>query len=223
MSKWPHPIHAVIFDNDGVLLDTIHIYRSASSELAGREYTKDLGHLTNGKTDVDVCKILIETFGIKDITPEQFAQKRSRILLNTLPNCEVIPGVERIVLGVKERNMPMGVATSASRLLHDAKVQNHKELFSLFDYVLCGDEVTQAKPSPEIFQKVSAHLGQFKPENVLVFEDAFNGVKAANAAGMPCVMVNHEIKNFADPTTVPTIKVDHFDEFDFSWFNWQRI
>lgn len=78
----------------------------------------------------------------------------------------------------------------------DLKTTHHRELFKLFNHRVCGStdpEVKQGKPSPDIFL-VAANRFSDKPtsENCLVFEDAPNGVTAATAAGMQCVMVPDE-------------------------------
>ncbi|KAG5456971.1 MAG: pseudouridine-5'-monophosphatase-like protein, partial [Olpidium bornovanus] len=80
------------------------------------------------------------------------------------------------------------VATSSHRAAFELKTARHGEIFSLFDAVVCGDdpEVTHGKPEPDIFLAAARRLpgGPYVPSEILVFEDAHNGVQAALAAGM---------------------------------------
>ena len=61
-------------------------------------------------------------------------------------------------------------------------------LIDRFDYLLCGDEVNERKPNPEIYQKVLKHF-DFSPQDALVLEDSFVGVEAAYRAHIPCIMI----------------------------------
>src|SRR3989338_1301315 len=79
------------------------------------------------------------------------------------------------------------VATSASRVNAENVLKNFK-LIEKIDVLITGDDVSKAKPDPEIFLKAAELLG-VKPEECLVFEDADNGVAAARAAGMHCVKI----------------------------------
>jgi len=220
---WPHPIKAVIFDNDGTILDTLGIYRQVFKELIKHPLPNELARAVNGLSDIEASKKFVAYFNL-DITPQEFNHRRTERLSEILPQCKTMPGVERIIKKISEMGKPMGVATSSTRKSHMVKIMNHTDIFSLFKCDRCGDEVTNAKPAPEIFQKVAACLGDFKPENVLVFEDAYLGIKAANNAGMPSVLlhVNDEDVNMGldEVEAKPSVIINSFDQFDFNMFNW---
>lgn len=221
---WPHPIKAVLFDNDGVIVDTCGIYYKINGQLIGKEYPAYMKERTNGRTDLDVCSLIIEEFGLKT-TPAELSAKRLEMLKHELPNCTVIPGVKRIIETLKAKNIPISVATSARREAHELKAKNHRDIYDLFNADICGDEVTKAKPSPEIFQKASQKLGNFKPENVLVFEDAPLGIRAANDASMPSVLLWRRDTSpddlLKEAGSKPTTVIHSFDDFDFDWFIWE--
>lgn len=223
-SSWPHPIKAVVFDNDGVIVDTVPLYVSVNSQLIGRPYPDYMKSRTNGHTDRDVCQILKDEFGLKE-SADELVQKRFSILKNTLPNCKTVPGVERIISTIKAKGMKMAVATSSKRTGFEMKIGNHKELFDNFDYIVCGDEVTKAKPAPEIFLTAAKRICDYPPENILVFEDAPAGIKAANDAGMASCFIWREprdpIPELAMYDAKPTIMIKSFDEFDFNSFDFQ--
>lgn len=87
----------------------------------------------------------------------------------------------------------MSIATSSPRILLEAKKVGKDDFFALFEGIVCGDDVTNGKPDPEIFLAGAELIGQ-DPSNCIVFEDAPSGVKGAKAAGMKCVALpNHDV------------------------------
>lgn len=160
------------------------------------------------------------------MTPQEFLKKRNIILDETLPNCTVIPHVDTLINKLKNMGLKLAVAKSANRHFHDLKTINHQDIFSLFDYEICGNEVTEAKPSPEVFQVAASKLGDYKPENILVFEDAIAGIKAANNSKMPVVVYSESGDDFIqiikESGAHPTVTIDDYDKFDFSLFNWSQ-
>jgi HAD superfamily hydrolase (TIGR01509 family) len=223
MTSWPHAIQAVIFDCDGTLIDTIPIYAHANSQVIGAPYPDSFQLTVNGLSDLDFAARVVEGFNLH-ITPEQFVAQRSLILKDTLPNAPLVAGVESIVRRIHEIGIPMAVATSSIREGYRAKIARHGDLFKLFKSQICGDEVKKAKPAPEIFQKSAAALGNFNPENVLVFEDSLQGIKAANAAGMASVFLANPTDDWTVALSVvgaaPTVVVEAFADFDFAAFRW---
>lgn len=216
-------IQAIIFDCDGVILDTLPIYHDVLAKFVPPPFPPELYDLVNGVSDRQACKIFVEFFKM-DMTPEELFEKRRIVLEEMMAHAPLIPGVERVIRDVKAKGLPMAVATSCMRNVHEVKMSGHKELFSLFDAVVCGDEVSEAKPSPVIFQTASRHLGSFDPKNVLVFEDSYHGIKAANAAGMPVVFLHttNDDKEAAlkAAQASPTVTIESFDEFTCDMFNW---
>lgn len=223
MSAWPYPIKAVIFDCDGTILDTTSIYFNANATVAGHPIPPDLKKQCNGRGEQEVSQFVVNYFKLP-MTPQEFLNKRNVILEDTLQNCTVIPHVDKLIKKLKSMGLKLAVATSANRKFHDIKTLNHQQIFSLFDYDVCGNEVTEAKPSPEVFQVAASKLGEFKPENILVFEDAIAGIKAANNAKMPVVVYHGKdddfIQSIEESGARPTITIDNYDNFDYSLFKW---
>lgn len=225
MSVYKPEIQAVIFDNDGTVLDTLNLYYIAMTKLVPPPYPQSLVDEINGRSDLDVARAMIKHYNL-DTTPEAFAKKRLEILDSLLPTCKTVKGVERIINKIHEMGIPMAVATSSCRSAHEAKIINHNELFSNFVATICGDEVKETKPNPTIFQLASGKLGHFNPENVLVFEDAFHGIGAANAAGMPSVFLvdnKEKAKENMDKMNLKTqVMITSYEDFDFGSFNWAK-
>ena len=187
---WKYPIKAAVFDVDGTILDSIKNYYQANKIMSGDpNFPFSLQQKLNRFSGKDVAKEVIKQYHLK-MTPEEYLQKRLRILSKLLPSSSLIPGIERIVRTIHDMGIPMAIGTSAWSCNHKSKICKLQKFFSLFTVTICGDEVREVKPSPEIFQVAASKLGDFSPENVLVFEDAANGIKAANSAGMPCILLS---------------------------------
>ena len=217
-------ISAVIFDCDGTILDTLKLYYEALTKIVPPPYPRDLTNYINGRSEIEVAKIIVKYFNLQ-MTPEEFLLRREEILKSLLPHSELMDGVDNIIRELHKRGIPMAVATSCTRNMHRIKIQNQKEIFGLFRATICGDEVKVAKPEPEIFQKASKELGDFNPENVLVFEDAYNGIKAANKAGMNSVFIATEdpehVQEALDALDAkPNCIINTYKEFCFDNFNW---
>ncbi|EAY03352.1 haloacid dehalogenase-like hydrolase family protein [Trichomonas vaginalis G3] len=221
---WPYPIKAAVFDCDGVLLDTIPIYRKVNSIIIGEEYPDWLFNLNNGRTDIESCRNIINHYKL-NLTPEEMVKLRFQYLDKMFPECSLVPGVERIVKTLKQIGLKLGIATSSLRHDYENKIQNHRDFEKYFDYILCGDEVSHAKPDPEIFQKAAAHICDFPPENVLVFEDAASGIKAANSANMPSVLLWRQTvkpdESLNKLEAKPTLIINSFDDFNFESFDFE--
>ncbi|KAH0791680.1 haloacid dehalogenase-like hydrolase family protein [Histomonas meleagridis] len=220
---WPNQIKAVIFDNDGVILDTLPLYYEALARIVPPPFEQSLIDRVNGRSDMEASKIFIEHFHL-DMTPEELCEKRFKILQELFPTSKLVPGVDKIIRAIHEKHIPLAVATSSERSLHETKTSNYKDLYSLFDVTICGNDVTAAKPSPEIFQVASKRLGNYQPENVLVFEDSFHGIKAANTAGMATCFIHPPFEDaereFKEKGINPSYQISSFNEFDFNKFIW---
>ncbi|CAM6105318.1 unnamed protein product [Calypogeia fissa] len=187
----------VLFDMDGLLLDTEEFYTVVQQKILerfGKEFNWSLKSKMIGKKALEAGQILVKELGLEGvITPEEFVAEREAMLESMFPNTELLPGAERLVRHLHAHGVPMAIATSSHRRHFELKTMKHGELISLMHHVVVGDDpaVTKGKPSPEIFLTAFArfqepHLTTYQ---VLVFEDAPSGVAAARAANMPVVMV----------------------------------
>ena len=224
MNIWNYPIKAVIFDNDGTILDTLGLYYDALSEIVPPPFSDELIRSINGLSDIEVSKKIVQYYNLS-FTPEEFCEKRQEILRKILPDCKLIPGIDNIIKKIHKMNIPMAVATSSNRKAHEIKIFKHKDIFSLFQITICGDEVKEAKPSPEIFLTAAQKLGNFDPKNILVIEDALLGIKAANLAGMASIFFNYEKndiqKALNDYSVKPNLIIETFEDFPFEKFIWE--
>ena len=106
------------------------------------------------------------------------------------------------------------------------KFTNKTDILPVFDVILTRDDVKQAKPNPEIFIKSAKKLGTNDPSNVLVFEDAINGIKAANRAGMASAFFangnSESEKYFEKYGGHPSYIFQKYEDFDMNKFIWDK-
>jgi HAD superfamily hydrolase (TIGR01509 family) len=177
--------------------DTEGLYTQVQQEICqrfGKEFTWELKAKMMGRTALPACQILIDELQLHgQISAEDFKKEREEKLHKLFPSCKLMPGAERLVRHLKDCDVPIAVATSSHRRHFDLKTSQHKAFFALFDHIVTGDLVQHGKPDPEIFEITAAKWeNSAQPEACLVFEDAPNGVEAAQAARMHVVWVPDE-------------------------------
>ena len=220
-------IDLVLFDMDGLLLDTESVYTEVTQEIIGRfGYTFDwsLKQEMMGQKEEDAAKILIETLGLS-MTVQEYLLERNQGHKEKFPHCRPLPGVLKTVKRLKELNVPMGVATSSHKEPFLLKTVNNQDLFQYFSSVTCGEECVRSKPFPDIFIMAAKKINpNFESSKVLVFEDAPSGVKAALSAGMNVVWIpDQNLK--VDPKLAEQccLVLKSMEEFDLSKFKFSSI
>ena len=198
-------VSAVIFDQDGLMFDTVRISAGAWN-LAGRELgvevREDFLKTIRGRNYRDAVPLFREEFSGK-CDYEQLWRRKQEIYAVLLKERDlpVKPGLRELLSWLSGHRIPKAVAT-ASTLTYTRTNLERTGLLSCFDAVITGDKVTHAKPDPELFLKAADALGQ-KPEVCLVLEDSINGVRAGIAGGFLTIMVpdfaqpDEELKNRA--------------------------
>ncbi|XP_065225979.1 probable pseudouridine-5'-phosphatase [Planococcus citri] len=201
------PVTHVIFDMDGLLLDSEKCYHELDESIVakyGKKYPDGLKEMIRGFTDLDCARKIIEVCGLP-ITPEEYDQEFNSFLY-LLQDCKLMPGAERLIRHLAKHNIPMGIATSSSHESVQNKIKNHREVFDLIPHMVMGSsdpEVIKGKPHPDVFLVCAKRFpGNPEPEKCLVFEDAPSGVTAANKAGMQVVWVPYgDVKCTEDNAT----------------------
>ncbi len=179
-------IQALIFDFDGLILDTEEsefqswqeVFAENNAHLPLDQWAVCIG---TGAESFDVYGYLEEQIG-HAVQREEIAKNRRMRHDELLALKNVLPGVEFYILDAKRLGLKLGVASSSSR----AWVTGHLSrlgLLSYFDYLRCGDEVQHKKPDPELYLDVLKHFG-IAGEQAIVLEDSPNGIRAGQAAGI---------------------------------------
>lgn len=180
-----------IFDLDGVIVDTAKYHYLAWRNLAnslGFEFTEEQNELFKGVSRVRSLDILLE-LGNYTATQEQkegwLIKKNEEYLayIEKMDAREILPEVPRVLnfLLEKDQGVALGSASKNAR-----PILKRVHLLSKFHEIVDGNDVTTAKPDPEVFLTGAKKL-KIRPQHCIVFEDSIAGVQAANAGGMTSI------------------------------------
>jgi HAD superfamily hydrolase (TIGR01509 family) len=192
-AAWRTPLRAVVFDMDGVLVDSEPIHRAAAEEMlrdAGHVLTDEMYVRCIGTTVEATWDIIEEETGLDWGLEEFKARYEGYILAELSRPLERLPGVDRVLGLVEQRGLGLALATSSRRSWLDATLGG-LGLTGRFPVTVTGDEVEHGKPDPDIFLLAARRLG-VEPHACLAIEDSPPGVAAAHAAGMRSVAVRTE-------------------------------
>ncbi len=207
-------IKGFIFDLDGVIVDTAKYHYLAWKKLAnelGFEFTEEQNEAFKGVSRKRCLQILLE-LGEVDATQEQFdnwmIEKNEDYLsyIEEMDASEILPDVPKILDFLKANNIPMALGSASKNAIPILKKVG---LLSYFKVVVDGNNVTKAKPDPEVFLLAAKDIG-VAPTECVVFEDALAGIQAANTAGMVSIgigdatILTESQYNFNDFTEIST-------------------
>jgi HAD superfamily hydrolase (TIGR01509 family) len=198
------PLGAVIFDMDGVLVDSEPLHhRSTQAALGARgsSYTERDNRAFFGATDAEMLRVLRILFDLPDPTAALVEAKTQHLVRLIRTEARPLPGVPAVPLRLRQAGLPLALATASRHPIIQA-VLDTVGLQGAFQAVVSGDEVPRGKPAPDGFLMAARRLG-VDPDRCLVVEDSRNGVLAGKAAGMlvaaiPCPATSHEDFSAAD-------------------------
>ncbi|MEZ4599912.1 MAG: HAD family phosphatase [Syntrophotaleaceae bacterium] len=182
-------LKAIFWDNDGILVDTEHLYYQASREALEQVgiplSLDDFAHLT---LDQGLSPLMLaERNGHPREKIEELRLLKNRRYSELLQNgAEPIAGVTETLASLHGR-VSMGIVTS-SRKDHFDLIHQNNGLLSYFDFILTREDYVCSKPSPEPYLKALA-LSGLLPEECLVIEDTRRGLQAALEAGLRCIVI----------------------------------
>lgn len=184
-------IIGAVFDMDGLMFDTERlVYENWKNKMTslGYEYNLDIFKNTVGKRKKEVelyyKSLYGEEFPYWNISDECRQRYIERVGREGVP---VKKGLYEILDYLKNRGIKIALATSTSRQTSELNLRSAK-IEGYFDVLVCGEDVINGKPHPEVFLKAAERLGAHS-EQCAAFEDSLNGICSAHAAGMTTFMV----------------------------------
>ena len=180
-------ISCVIFDMDGVIIDSELLHKKAYYETfaaVGVEVSDELYKTLTGSSTINAFQRLVTHFRLDAEPSDLVQQKRKRYVeyFENDPTLPLVHGVEDIIKYFFGKGYTL-VLASSSAMVNIDRVFTRFDLDQYFTAKISGADLTLSKPHPEIFEK-AALLGKTPKENCIIIEDSDNGVKAANDAGI---------------------------------------
>jgi beta-phosphoglucomutase len=181
-------IKAVIFDLDGVLVDTARYHDQAWEELAtgfGYALTEADRHALKGRSRADSLEYILEQAGWEDADPAQKSRwlqaKNARYLelVEGLTPQDAAEGAQDLLVQLREAGIKLALGSASQNA---TKVLSKIGMEGAFDSVVDGTRTTRSKPDPQVFEMAASDLG-LDPKDCLVIEDAPAGIEAALAGG----------------------------------------
>jgi HAD superfamily hydrolase (TIGR01509 family) len=188
-------LRGVIFDMDGVLVDSHAVHRKAWRlffRTLGRDLAdSELNFILDGRKREDILRHFLGN--CPDLEFEEFGKRKDCIFRQMRLDVSPIPGAVRLVRELHQSGMVLALATSASlSRAHSTLVD--LGLLSCFQEIATGEDVLLGKPDAAIY-RLACHRTGIAPEHLLAVEDAISGIRAAVGAGLSCLGVaSHETR-----------------------------
>ncbi|MCK4571176.1 HAD family phosphatase [Candidatus Bipolaricaulota bacterium] len=188
-------IRALIFDFDGLILDTESPMRESWREMFEKHglvvsETRWASLLGASADPPEAYDLLEKHLGM----PVDRAAIRDRVMsreLQLLESEDVLPGVRELISNARTAGFSLAVASSSERAWVRGLLTQH-DLIDPFDAIVCAEDVERTKPSPDLFLKALKHMN-VEPNEAIVFEDSQHGIKSAKSAGIFCVAVPNRV------------------------------
>jgi HAD superfamily hydrolase (TIGR01509 family) len=209
-------IQTVIFDMDGVIVDTEPVHRYAyykQFEELNIEVTEAMYTSFTGFSTRNTFQTLKEKFQLEQDVEDLIQRKRSIFndAFDTKEDLELLEGVRTLIEDLHQNGIQLILASSASKVTIE-RVFSRFGLHDFFTHVVSGEDFPKSKPHPAIFEH-AASLSVAPKESCIVIEDSTNGVRAAKAAGIFCVGYISEHSKDQNLDEADYI-INHFNELD---------
>lgn len=212
-------IKAVIFDMDGVLVNTEPLHFSVSQKQFTDlkiEITPELYSTFTGNSNRNIYQKIINQFNL-DESLDSLLYTKNKLFVEAFhqhKNLRLMPGVLDLIKDLYQNGMQLLVASSSEMHIIDLVFERFS-LNKYFSHKISGEDFPESKPNPEIFLK-AIKLSKMNAENCIVIEDSTNGIKAAKAAGLYCIAYKGDAEG-QDQSQADEIV------YDFADLNFKRI
>ena len=210
-------IKGIIFDMDGTIVDSLPYHHEAwkifFNENQVENFSEKLKDYKGGGT-LDLMKAVYgNKYSLKDL---KSMSDEKEVIFREIYKGKINPieGFKKFLIDIKSKHILVGLASNAVRK-NVSLIINELNIFNDFDSIICGDEVNNGKPNPEMFNKTINRFN-IKKDECLIFEDSLEGVKAAKNSGIKVVGISSSTsdKTLIDAGSIKTIS--NYIGFDLS-------
>nr|WP_314897765.1 HAD family hydrolase [uncultured Flavobacterium sp.] len=210
-------IQTVIFDMDGVIVDTEPVHRYAyfkQFDELNIAVTEEMYTSFTGNSTRNIFQKLKGIFDLEQDVEDLILRKRSIFndAFDSKEDLELLEGVEKLIKELHQNGIQLILASSASKVTIERVFRRFK-LHEYFTHVVSGEDFPKSKPHPAIFEH-AASLSVAPKENCIVIEDSTNGIRASKAAGIFCVGYNSVHSKDQDLSEADVV-INHFNELGF--------
>jgi HAD superfamily hydrolase (TIGR01509 family) len=210
-------IKTVIFDMDGVIVDTEPVHHYAYNEHFKQiniEITPEIYASFTGNSTKNIFEKLKERFNLEEDVQALVETKRNLFndAFDKKEDLYLLDGVEDLIKELHQNGMQLVLASSSAKVTIN-RIFNRFGLHQYFTHIVSGEDFPESKPHPAIFEH-AAFLSETPRENCIVIEDSTNGILAAKAAGIYCIgydSVNSKMQDYSKADEV----ISHFSELSF--------
>jgi HAD superfamily hydrolase (TIGR01509 family) len=192
-------IKAVIFDMDGLMFNTEHVYRAAIERMGrtrGKVFTNEIHRRMMGRGVLEDVGVLKEAWDLPESREELFQERRKLFLELVDKMIKPAPGLIELLEVLRATGMRLAIVTGSSRELAERNLGKFV-LKEPFEFVIDGEMVDHGKPDPEFYMTATRRLGLL-PHECLAIEDSVNGIRSAKAAGCMAFAVPNEFNKEDD-------------------------
>jgi sugar-phosphatase len=213
-------LNTVIFDIDGLLIDSEPLWNEAATELFqdyGVTLSEDQYQMTTVLRTKEFIKWWFAYFKIPADTTDSAENKIIRLVLEKIEQKgKILPGVPHIFEFFQQKSFKIGLATSSPPALIDLVVQM-TGIKNYLQATASAAEIPYGKPHPQVYLNCAASLNS-DPLSCICFEDSYNGMIAAKAARMKCVVIPHISQIKAEKWAAADLKLSSLQNFGELYF-----
>ena len=210
-------VKGIIFDMDGTMVDSLPYHHEAwkifFNENKVENFSEKLKDYKGGGT-LDLMKAVYgDRYSLKEL--KKMSDEKEIIFRRIYKgNIKPIKGFKKFLNDVKSRNILVGLASNAIRK-NVSLIIKELEIYDDFDSIICGDEVDNGKPNPEMFNKT---IDRFKinKNECLIFEDSLEGIKAAKYSNINVIGITSSSSHKTLQDAGSTMTISNYVDFDLS-------